>query len=148
MLVRRSVLMVPVLVAITGGACASRRSVDAPTDLTGEPVQPGQGQTTERVVFVEAVVEVKPELVRLSPPYYPDSLRRAGIQGLVVVQAIIDTLGRVEDTGLKVIQAPHPGLVGPALAAVRASTFKPAQVHGRPVRVLVRIPLNFTIRDP
>src|SRR6059058_4425934 len=39
-------------------------------------------------------VEEPPVLLAGPPPAYPDLLRAAGIQGRVVLQAVIDTLGR------------------------------------------------------
>src|SRR5216684_5749790 len=50
----------------------------------------------ESEVFVEDAVDEKPEVLSGPQIAYPDLLRQAGIQGRVVVQAIIDTSGRAE----------------------------------------------------
>jgi TonB family protein len=72
-------------------------------------------------------------------------LRQAGIQGRVVVQAIIDTTGRAEPSSVKVIQSPNPGFDLAAKTAVLKALFRPARVHGRAVRVLVNIPYDFKL---
>src|SRR2546429_3323071 len=44
-----------------------------------------------------------PAAIVTAPPLeYPPALRRAGLQGRVTVQAVIDTLGRAEPASLKV----------------------------------------------
>jgi protein TonB len=90
-------------------------------------------------------VEERPDLLSGPQPQYPDLLRQAGIQGRVVVQAIIDTTGRAEPASVKVIQSPNPGFDLAAKTAVLKALFRPARVHGRAVRVLVNIPYDFKL---
>lgn len=99
-------------------------------------------------VFTEAVVEVKPEVVRMPAVEYPDSLRLAGVQGRVMIQFIIDTMGRAEPASIQVVQSPHPGFDAPALRVVTEAEFKPGRVAGRPVRVLVLLPIDYKVRAP
>src|SRR2546430_5384748 len=40
---------------------------------------------------------------------FPELLRQAQLSGRVLVQAIVDTLGRAEPPSVKVIQSPNPG---------------------------------------
>jgi protein TonB len=79
-------------------------------------------------------------------PDYPEALRQAGVEGRVVLEAVVDTAGHVEPGSLVAIAATHPGFVPPARRAVAATLFRPALVHGRAVRVRVRIPIEFTLR--
>ena len=74
---------------------------------------------------------------------YPDLLRQAGISGRVLVQAIIDTLGRAEPSSVKVLQSPNPGFDQAAKNYLLKALFRPARVHGRAVRVLIQIPVDF-----
>jgi len=39
---------------------------------------------------------------------YPEELRARGVQGRVVVAAVIDTAGHAEPGSIKVVQRPHP----------------------------------------
>ena len=96
-------------------------------------------------VFMVSVVEERPELLTSPPLQYPDLLREAGVQGRVLVQAIIDTLGRAEPASVKVIQSPNPGFDQPAKNLVLKSQFRPARIKGRPVRVLINLPIDFNI---
>jgi len=120
-----------------------------PKDYTGTGVEGGVGTgivPSSDQVFMESVVEERPELLTRPPLQYPDLLRQAGVQGRVLVQAIIDTLGRAEPASVKVIQSPNPGFDQPAKNLVLKSLFRPARVHGRAVRVLINLPIDFTIK--
>lgn len=74
---------------------------------------------------------------------YPELLRHAGIQGQVIVQAIIDTSGRAEPQSVKVIRSPHPGFDESARNYVLRALFRPARVDGHPVRALLSVPIDF-----
>jgi TonB family protein len=58
---------------------------------------------------------------------YPNLLRQAGIQGRVIVRAIIDTTGRAEPGSVQVVESPHPGFDQAARNAVLQARFS----HGR-----------------
>lgn len=100
---------------------------------------------TGNEVFLEAIVEEKPSVLSGPQPVYPDLLKQAGIQGRVIVQAIIDTTGRAEPNSVKILQTPNPGFDPPAKNYVLKALFRPARVHGRAVRVLVNVPIDFKI---
>jgi len=120
-----------------------------PKDYTGTGVEGGIGTGIVPAgdqVYMESVVEERPELLTRPPLQYPDLLRQAGVQGRVLVQAIIDTSGRAEPNSVKVIQSPNPGFDQPAKQMVLKALFRPARVHGRAVRVLVNLPIDFTIK--
>ncbi len=95
---------------------------------------------------MESVVEERPEILSGPQLNYPDLLRQAGVQGRVLVQAIIDTSGRVEPQSVKIIQSPNPGLDQPAKNYVLRALFRPGRVHGRAVRVLLNLPIDFKIK--
>ena len=119
-----------------------------PKDYTGTGVEGGIGTgivPSSDQVYMESVVEERPELLSGPQPMYPDLLRQAGVAGRVIVQAIIDTSGRAEPASVKIVQSPNPGFDQPAKQAVLRALFRPARVHGRAVRVLVNIPYDFKI---
>jgi TonB family protein len=88
-----------------------------------------------------------PEVLSGPLPVYPDLLRQAGVTGQVVLQARVDSSGRVERGSIRVISASHPGFVGPARQALVATLFRPGRMNGRAVPTLVRVPFAFSIRD-
>lgn len=106
--------------------------------VSGDRLADGNGP------WAVAVVEELPVLLAGRAPSYPEALRAAGIAGRVVVQAVIDTLGRAEP-GVMVVESSHAGFEAPALDYVRRAVFRPARVHGRPVRVLIRLPVDFRL---
>jgi periplasmic protein TonB len=120
-----------------------------PRDYSGTGVEGGIGTgivPSSDQVYAEAVVEEKPEMLSARQPDYPQLLRTAGIEGTVIVQVVIDTMGRAEPNSLKIIRSPNPGFDQPVKNAVLQALFRPARVHGRAVRVLVQIPFNFTLK--
>lgn len=120
-----------------------------PKDYSGTGVEGGSGSgitPTGNQVFLEALVEERPEHLSGPPPAYPPMLQQAQIQGVVVVEAIIDTTGRVEPNSVKIVQSPHPGFDLAAKTFVLKSLYRPARVSGRAVRVLIRQPVNFQLR--
>lgn len=120
-----------------------------PKDYSGTGVEGGTGSGLEpssNQVFMESVVEERPEVLSGPQLQYPDLLRQAAIQGRVLVQAIIDTSGRAEPPSVKVIQSPNPGFDQSAKNYVLRALFRPARVHGRAVRVLINLPIDFKIK--
>lgn len=80
-------------------------------------------------------------------PTYPELLRQAGVAGKVVLEAVVDTTGRVLPQSITLVSATHLGFVEPARQALLQTLFRPAMVDGKPVRLRVRIPYDFTIRN-
>lgn len=80
------------------------------------------------------------------PLVYPDLLKQAGIEGSVIVQAIVDTTGRIEPNSIRIVESPNPGFDQSAKNLVLRSLYRPARVYGRAVRVLIQQPIAFTIQ--
>jgi TonB family protein len=73
---------------------------------------------------------------------YPELAVKAGVEGVVIVQADIDENGNV--TGTKIQQSLGAnGCDESAVNAIRSVQWKPAQKDGRPVAVSVYIPVDF-----
>src|SRR2546429_7411989 len=115
-----------------------------PKDYSGTGVEGGLGSgivPTGNEVFMEAIVEEKPSVLSGPVPVYPELLKQAQIQGRVIVQAVIDTLGRAEPNTIKVPQSPHPGFDQPSPDYVLKTPFRPAPAH----RPAARLPINHPI---
>ena len=76
-------------------------------------------------------------------PAYPDVARTARVQGTVVIEAIIDRTGRVDE--VRVVRS-VPLLDQAALDAVRQWRYTPSTLRGQPVAVLITITINFTLQ--
>lgn len=62
-----------------------------------------------------------------------DKARKAGLSGVVILEAVIDEQGDVQD--LKIVKGLSPKLDQEILQAVRDWEFKPATFNGKPVKV-------------
>jgi protein TonB len=93
------------------------------------------------------LVDDPPVLLAGRIPAYPELLRQAGVEGRVVLEAVVDTLGRVEAGSITVVAATHLAFVASARQALAGALFRPARVGGRAVRVRVRFPAQFMLRN-
>ncbi|MEO7192116.1 MAG: M56 family metallopeptidase [Vicinamibacterales bacterium] len=75
-------------------------------------------------------------------PIYPAEARAAGIQGMVILEAVIGTDGAVKDA--RVVKS-VPGLDDAARAAVLQGVYMPTLLNGQPVEVLMTATVNFTL---
>jgi protein TonB len=87
-------------------------------------------------------VEELPEAITKTTPTYPDIAREAGVDGIVMVQALVGKDGKVKDT--KVVKS-IPMLDAAATSAVKQWVFKPALSNNKPVAVWVAVPVKFTL---
>ena len=83
-----------------------------------------------------------PTLIRSVAPDYPHVARLARVQGRVVLRAVIDELGAIEN--VTVVEG-NPLLVPAASEAVSRWRYRPATLDGRPVRVWVLVTVHFTL---
>ena len=116
-------------------------------DYSGSGVEGGlaSGAVPTGEVYLESLVEEKPSVLSGAPAVFPEILKSAGIQGRVLVQAIIDSSGRAEPNSVKILQSPDPGFNSGSRNFVLHAQFRPARVHGRAVRVLIQIPIDYHI---
>ena len=75
-------------------------------------------------------------------PIYPSLARQARVQGSVVLRAVIDRDGRIEN--LQVVSG-HPLLVQAALDAVRQWRYRPYLLNEQPIEVETQITMNFVL---
>ena len=76
---------------------------------------------------------------------YPESAVRAGVQGRVMVDFIIDKEGKVTD--VRVVKSVDPELDEEAVRVVSASPkWKPGRMGGRKVRTSVTVPVEFRLK--
>lgn len=109
-------------------------------------VEGGTGPVDLTQTFLEAAVDEPPERLTGPPLRYPEMLRQAGIEGSVILEFVIDTSGHVEASSMKVISSTNRAFEGPAMDAIRRSTYRPGRVRGVPVRVLVQQSVTFNIQ--
>jgi protein TonB len=111
------------------GGILSSSSMTAPKIATPQRVRLSQGVT-------------EGNLLNKVTPLYPDIAKRARIQGVVVLQAVISKQGTIEN--LRVVSG-HPMLTQSALDAVRQWRYRPYLLNGEPVEVETQITVNFNL---
>jgi protein TonB len=75
-------------------------------------------------------------------PVYPAIAKAAGVQGAVVVEAVISRMGTIES--LHVVSGPAM-LQNAALDAIREARYQPYRLNGEPTEVQTTITVNFRI---
>jgi protein TonB len=83
-----------------------------------------------------------PVKVRDVAPLYPEIARSARVEGIVIIEATIDTSGRVTDARLL---RSVPLLDEAALTAVRQWVFTPTRLNGEPVPVVMTVTVQFRL---
>lgn len=92
----------------------------------------------------KAAVDVAPVPKKQVQATYPEDAKKAGIEGVVYVQANVDEKGNV--TKASVTKSDAPALNNAALEAVRKWTFTPAMKDKKPVATTVTIPFKFKLQ--
>ena len=125
--------------------CASQSPVTetpqpgpAPASATRVPANPRRPEIGEYVP-----VDELPEAIMKREPFYPEEAKAAGIEGTVIVNALVVEDGTVEEArAIPSIAA----LEDAAVACVRQWRFKPAMTAGKPVAVWVAVPVRFFLK--
>ena len=117
---------------------------DEPVEL---PPPPPPAEEPEPEIFV--VVEQMPELVGgiqglQKRVKYPEIAKKAGVEGTVFLQFIVDENGNVVDPA--VVRGIGAGCDEEALKAIREAKFKPGKQRGKPVKVKFSLPVRFRLK--
>jgi protein TonB len=85
-----------------------------------------------------------PALLHRVAPVYPDLAVRAHVEGVVILEAIVDRDGHIED--VRVLRS-MPLLNAAALAAVRQWRYSPLLLNGKPERFVLTVTVSFRLSD-
>ena len=121
----------------------------ANVDLEASPPEPldccgpNQSHLPDTSEFVH-VDELPEPVVRVNLAY-PDSAREAGVDGTVLIRALVCSTGQIYSVhAAKSI----PLLDGAAMEAIQQWVFRPARADGQPVAVWVVITCKFSLHEP
>ena len=123
---------------------------ESPGPATAAPPGParetgGLGGTGDAPVGIGEITRA-PDILFSPRPQYPSSARAMGITGRVLVRVVVDAAGRVEQGSAKVLRS-ISALDAAAVAAIVQWRFSPSVDRlGRPVRVILDIPVEFSLR--
>jgi protein TonB len=112
----------------------------------GGPGGPGvePGVPVDALPLHFSVGMTRPEVLHQVQPRYSELARRAGVQGTVIVEAVIDQQGRVTD--VRVVRGLPMNLDRAAVEAIQQWRFKPAMMGDHPVKIYYTLTVNFTIQ--
>jgi len=99
--------------------------------------------TAETTTFSGKVVTQKARVVRKPEPQYTERARMAGVEGTVVLRAILASDGEVKH--IVITRALGYGLTTRAIHAARQIKFQPAIKDETPVSVYIQLEYNFNL---
>ena len=109
-----------------------------------EPEEEEEEPEPEIFVAVEQMPELKGGLAAIQGKIqYPELARKAGVEGMVVVQFVVDEKGNV--TSPTVLRGIGAGCDKEAVRVVQEAKFTPGMQRGKPVRVKMSLPIRFTL---
>ncbi len=126
----------------------SEINFELPADLPPPP-PPKKEEVEEAEPEIFMVVEEMPELIggigELQRKIkYPEIAKKAGVEGMVVIQFVVDESGRVTDP--VVVKGIGAGCDEEALRVVEDARFKPGKQRGKPVKVRFSLPIRFKLK--
>lgn len=91
-------------------------------------------------------VDEHPVQIYSEPPIYPVAARRAKVTGSVMVQALVDTQGKVVNARAIQCDRPGYGFEYAAVAAAYKGRWNPATADGKPIAMWVSYKIDFAHR--
>jgi TonB family protein len=92
---------------------------------------------------VRAVGDIgPPRLIKMVEPVYPDEAKKAGIEGVVILEATADRYGRVKNA--RVLRS-IPDLDQAAIDAVKQWVYEPMVIDGKPKGVIFTVTVVFKL---
>ena len=113
--------------------------------LVSVPIAGNAQQAAETRVYKPGDGVAAPVLVKEFKPQYTSDAMKAGVQGAVVLECVVQPDGTVGE--VRVTRALEPGLDREAIKAVKQWRFKPGTKDGKAVPVRVSLEMAFTLRD-
>lgn len=106
------------------------------------PNAPAAQRVGPKRIRVGGLVQT-PKLVKMAKPAYPESAKNEGIEGTVLMQAVISVKG--EPLSLRVLSSPDESLTKAAEDAVKQWRYEPTLLNGDPVEVATTIGVRFQL---
>jgi protein TonB len=110
-----------------------------------QPVQQQAPQQSEPVAAPRPFVAIEnpPEVIKLSPPSYPEIAYRMGLNGKVVVEVTVDQQGKPIQASI--VKSSSDIFNDASISAAMKSTYKPAMMSTGPVTAKVYVPFSFKL---
>jgi len=121
-------------------------NMDQKLDVPPPPEEKEEEEEEEVFVVVEKQPKLKGGIGAIQKKIeYPEMARKAGIEGKVIVQFVVNKQGKVENP--KVVRGIGGGCDKEALRVVKTAQFTPGMQRGKPVNVQFTLPITFQLRN-
>jgi protein TonB len=118
---------------------------DRGTAVGGVPTGSGSAGSGDATWLADQVERPVVLLPGSPTPVFPTQLSSAGVTGGVMAEFVVDTLGRIEPNSIRLLTVDHPQFGASVRTVLPRLKFIPAEVQGRKVRQLVRLPFRFDL---
>jgi TonB family protein len=85
----------------------------------------------------------QPKQIKRVEPQYPEDAKAAGTTGMVILEVLLDTEGRVKQAAI--LRHATPSIDQAALNAVQQWVYTPTLLNGNPVEVVFTVTVNFIL---
>lgn len=138
---RDSVATAAVRRANSAGETPVSREVPVARSAGTRPTRVDANQT-----FFEFQIEKPVTPIPGNPaPRYPDMLRSANVEGTVLAQFVVDTLGHADMSTFKVLKSTHDLFTEAVQKSLPNMLFRPAEIGGKKVKQLLQMPFEFSL---
>ncbi len=150
---RSGIMLLSALVLVTAGSlapvvitgCGSESDQTAGTESPVSSPAATVAVTKEGAAADMQELDEMPKLIEMGKVEYPESARKAGAEGMVLIKAKVSAEGKVAEAEIESGVEGYPELGDSALNAVREATFTPGILDGKPVESWVKIPVKFAL---
>ena len=125
--------------------CASVRNAESVGTCSALPAGERPADTT---VYDTTRAVSRPVMHPGPMPRYADRALELGIQGRLILQAIVGADGRIEQESIRVFKSFEPQTDRDAVRVLGRTTFQPACLGAQPVRFRIHVPYDFKIMGP
>ena len=103
-----------------------------------------QSDRPSKTDFVK--VDVQPEILKRVAPDYPAEARKMGIEGKVVISALVDTTGHPAKVEIA-RSSGYKSLDEAALKAAKETLYKPGMQDGKPIAIWINYTVKFVLDE-
>jgi TonB family protein len=142
---------VPLVLTLGLGALACASSgppIRSPQRLLAEPTSCVSAIGADTTVYDVSQIDEKPVFRTALKLTYPAQALHERIQGRVVVAAVVNAGGDVDQSSVRIVRHVHPLLDDEARRIVASATLWPACRNGQAVRMRMAVPFDFAMRGP
>jgi TonB family protein len=140
---------VPLILSLGALACASSGTpIRSPMPLRAQPTSCVSSIGTDTTVYDITEIDEKPVFRSAMKLTYPSDALQQKAEGRVVVGAIVNAKGDVDQSSVTVLRGVHPSLDAEAARIVATATLWPACRSGQAVRMRMAVPFDFEARGP